>query len=90
MPPDAIRHFLNRQPFQPFRLYVLETTVYEIDHPEMVAVGKAIVTLLFRPPHQRFLPPRRVVVIATLHVSKLEDIEPAVSGNGQAGQGAPA
>jgi hypothetical protein len=91
MPPDHIRHLLRNQPFRPFRLNVLETTSYEIERPEWVILGKAVV-VLYLPLAGQFLSPwRRRVVIAPLHVSRLELIGPATaSGNGQAGQGAPA
>jgi hypothetical protein len=91
MPPDQIRQLLLRKPFEPFRLYVLETTTYEIERPEWVILGKAVVLLYFPAAGQFPSAWRRRVVIALLHVSKLELIEPPVgSGNGQAGQGAPA
>jgi hypothetical protein len=91
MPPDQIRQFLLREPFEPFRLYVLETTSYEVERPEWVILGKAVVALYFPAAGQFPSPWRRRVVIALLHVSKLELIETAAeSGNGQTGQGAPA
>jgi hypothetical protein len=33
MRPDDLRRLLEQRPFRPFRLYVLETTVYEVRHP---------------------------------------------------------
>ena len=92
MPPELLRQFIQRRPFRPFRLYVLETTVYEIRHPELVAIGKSSVTIHSQLPDELLLLPERVVLIALLHVTKLEPIvKPvAASGNGQAGQGAPA
>ena len=91
MPPEAIRRLLRFKPFQPFRLHVLEATAYDVVLPSMAIVGKAVV-ILHLPVASAFpgLWTRRVV-IALLHVSKLELIgPPPASGNGQAGQGAPA
>jgi hypothetical protein len=91
MPPKAIRRLLLNKPFQPFRLHVLESTAYDVLHPSMAFMGKAVITLHL--PEVATLPAMwlRRVVIALLHVSRLELIGPAASsGNGQAGQGAPA
>jgi hypothetical protein len=91
MPPDVIRRLLLNKPFQPFRLHVLEATAYEVWQPSAAFVGKAIVTL-----HQSAAGALSElwmsrIVVALLHVSKVEMIgPPPASGNGQAGQGAPA
>jgi hypothetical protein len=89
MPPDHIRQLLQRRPFRPFRLYVLETTSYEVERPDWAILGKSVLVLYY--PAVGQYPWRRRIVIALLHVSKLEETGVASpSGNGQAGQGAPA
>jgi hypothetical protein len=91
MPPDQIRQLLQRKPFRAFRLYVLETTSYEIERPDWAILGKAVLVLYFPAAGQFQSPWRRRVVIALLHVSKLEATGVAApSGNGPAGQGVPA
>jgi hypothetical protein len=88
MPPDQIRQLLQRKPFRTFRLYVLETTSYEIERPDWAILGKSVLVLYIPAAGQVRSPWRRRVVIALLHVSKLEEIGVAAqSGNGQAGQG---
>ncbi len=92
MPPDLIRYLLQQQPFQPFRLHVLETTAYEIKHPELALLGKGTVTLLFQSPRPFPFLSDYWITIARLHVTRLESIVRPIpaTGNGQAGQGAPA
>ena len=45
MRPDDLRRLLQQRPFRPFRLWVLETTAYEIRHPELVLLGRSTITL---------------------------------------------
>jgi hypothetical protein len=37
---DAIREWLNREPFKPFVLRLSSGEAYEVRHPENVAIGK--------------------------------------------------
>ena len=80
--PNDLTRFLQRIPFQPFRLYILERTAYEVRHPETAIVGPSTVTL--------YLPQFEVgpvlvdqeVVIALQHVTRLEPLPPKSTGNG--------
>jgi hypothetical protein len=47
MRPDDLRKLLRQQPFRPFRLYVLESTVYEIRHRDFAQVTRSTVTIYF-------------------------------------------
>jgi hypothetical protein len=69
---DILR-ILQVQPFRAFRLYVLETTVFEVRHPEFVFVGRSTLTLTLSPGTAE----EREVVIALMHITRLEPIPPA-------------
>jgi hypothetical protein len=45
MRPDDLREWLFQVPFQPFRMYVLESTSFEIHHPELVFVQQSTIDL---------------------------------------------
>ena len=85
MRPDDIRRLLERRPFLPFRFYVLETSVYEVRHPEAAIVTHATVTLDLRVPNDPSALARGVVIIALLHITRLEVISPPAkpSSDGQ-------
>ena len=80
MTPDAIFRELRRQPFRPFRIYVLEKTTFEIRHPEMAIIGGLSVEV-FAPVGPTDIP---VAVLDVLLISRLEPIvsptSPAVNG----------
>ncbi len=86
MRPDDIRRLLQQKPFRPFRLYVLETTTYEVRHPDAVMVGQSTMTLI-TPVSGATLPlAQPTVTIALLHITKIEPLVPeAPSGNGSPG-----
>lgn len=74
MGPNDLLAWLKREPFQPFRIYVLELTVFEVRHPEFVAVGTRSLQL-YRPPAH--LPPGatpHTITIALLHIMRLEPL----------------
>ena len=45
MRPDDIRNFLNRRPFQPFRITLTDGRNYEVRHPELVMVGRSSIVI---------------------------------------------
>jgi len=75
MRPNDVRALLDRRPIQPFRLFVLEVTSFEIRHPELAIVNPSTITLHF--PSADETPPlvERYVIIALLHISRLELIQ---------------
>lgn len=85
MRPEDIRRFLTEQPFRSFRLFVLESTSYEIRHPELVMLGRTTLTIDLSNPHDPFPLANHSVTIALLHVTRIEPIFSAAvsSGNGQ-------
>jgi hypothetical protein len=70
-----VLEMLQRRPFQPFRIHVSDGTVYEIRHPEMMAVSRSR-ALVFFPPKGLALPAlERYEVVALLHITRLEPVE---------------
>ena len=76
MRPDDVRRLLRQQPFRPFRLYVLESTVYEVRHRDFAQVARSTVTIHF--PNSSDADPvgERFVTVALLHITKLEPLAP--------------
>ena len=75
MRPDDIRQLLRRQPYERFRICLLDGSSYDIRDPDLVAVGKSTLQIGF--PAARLPIPLsdREVIIALLHISRLEPIE---------------
>ncbi len=64
---------LQAKPFRPFRLYVLETTVFNVPHPELAATNHSTLSLTLSPGTAE----EREIVIALLHITRMEPIPPA-------------
>jgi hypothetical protein len=75
MRPDDIRLFLRRQPFEPFRICLLDGTSYEVRDPDLVAIGKSAMEIGFPAAQLPLAIVHREVLIALLHISRLEPIE---------------
>jgi hypothetical protein len=70
MRPNDILRLLQRQPFRPFRLYILENTVFEIRHPEMAMVGRSTLALSIPTDSDS----EHEIVIALMHITRMEPI----------------
>jgi hypothetical protein len=72
MPPDDLAAFLDKRPFEPFRIYLSDGTTYEVRHREMVLLGRrsAVIGLTDmtngRPMYDR------QATVALLHIVRLE------------------
>ena len=75
MEPQAIFRAIQRQPFRPFRLYLLEKTTFEVRHPEVLIVD-GINLELYNPAHTELEPS---AIIDLMLVSRMEPIVPPVS-----------
>jgi len=82
MDPQEIRLALRRQPFVPFRLHLLDGTVFDFKHPDGLFMTRRTAYAAAQPVDDKVLP-ERAVVIAVLHISRLEEspVE-KVTGNG--------
>jgi hypothetical protein len=86
MRPEEIRRLLVQSPFQPFRLYVLETTAFDVRHPELVIIARSTLTIYDPPKGGSHMLAERRNTIALLDVSRLELVvePPPLHGNGEA------
>jgi leucyl aminopeptidase (aminopeptidase T) len=67
---DAVREWLNRQPFEPFELRLSNGEVYQVRHPENIAIGKNRIAVV-DPGADRF------VHIALVHINSIEALQTA-------------
>jgi len=76
MRPDDLLRLLRHQPFQLFRIVLTDGTTYDIHHPHAVFVGRS--TLQVGSPSAQLARPvwDREVVVALIHIIRLEPIEP--------------
>ncbi len=72
MSPQVLLNFLRRRPFRPFRLYLLEQTIYVVRHPEQIMVGRTILLIDLARAGDESPAQQASVVVALAHVSKLE------------------
>ena len=78
MPPEDIVEALKRKPFEPFRIYLSDGTVYDIRHPDLVMVGLESIVIGFAAPGERPEPLYgRYTIVALSHVVRLEPAEAA-------------
>ena len=75
MRPNDVLRLLRRQPFEPFRLCVLDGAAYEIRHPDQVLVERSTVAIAGAVAHLPRPLAERDVIVALLHISRLEPIE---------------
>ena len=72
---EDIRDFLQRKPFQPFRLTLTDGRTYEVRHPEMAMVGRSSVAIglpAANDPEPVF---DRLVTVSLLHIMQVEPSE---------------
>jgi hypothetical protein len=74
---DDILSFVQRQPFQPFRLTLTDGRTYEINHPELAMVGRSTVAIGI--PGQGESGPvyDRLVTVSLLHIMQAEPLDTA-------------
>jgi len=70
--PD-IREYLQRRPFQPFRVHLSTGAFFDIRNPQMAAVGRSAVTISLPLEGDR----QRFAVIDLVHIVWFEVVLPA-------------
>jgi len=84
MRPDELRRLLQTRPFRPFRIFIHETTAYEIRHPEQAIVTPSTLALIV-PASSNLNHPllgEQEVIVALLHITKFVLLPLAGSSNG--------
>lgn len=67
---DTIREWINRRPFEPFELRLSNGEVYQVRHPENIAIGKNRIAVV-DPGLDRF------VHLALVHINSIEALQTA-------------
>jgi hypothetical protein len=75
MRPQDVLLMLRQQPFEPFRLCVVDGTLYEIRHPDQVVVGRSTLSVAGTVANLPEAVADRDVIVALLHISRMEPIE---------------
>jgi hypothetical protein len=70
--PRIVLDFVTAEPFRPFRLFMPSGRTFEVRHPEMVRVGRSLVTVHMKPEGESSTSERWQEVSLML----LESIEP--------------
>ena len=73
MHPNEVLEYLRRQPFEPFRIYLTDGTVYEVRHPDQCIVTRTAVHVALPGPSQTYA--RGIAAYALVHINRLEPIQ---------------
>ena len=73
MAPEEFRDTLKHQPFEPFRIVLIDGEGYDVRHPDLLLVGKrsAIVGLAGSGDEPYY---ERAVKVDLLHISRIEPL----------------
>ena len=80
MRPQDILKYLQRTPFQPFRLCFSDGRSFEIRHPEMTMVGRSAVIIGVPDPEEEEPIYERSFDCAIMHITSLKPIDGLDSG----------
>ena len=75
MRPDDIRNFLNKRPFQPFRITLTDGRNYEVRHPELVMVGRSAIVIGLPVPDEPEPVYDRFVTVSLVLIMQIEPLE---------------
>lgn len=67
---DAVRDFIRRQPFEPFRLKMSNGDVHDVHHPECILIMKSKVIIGY--PEED-----RTVHCSLIHINAIESLQPS-------------
>jgi hypothetical protein len=82
MAPEDLERKLRSRPFTPFRMFLSDGAMCEVNHPELVLLGRRSLVLGVAADPQATLYDR-AIDIDLLHVVRMENVEPrSVRGNG--------
>jgi hypothetical protein len=81
VPPEDLLAHLRKQPFEPFRIRMVDGAAYQIRHPDVVLVGRRTITLGLARSGEPRLPYERTETAALLHITRLEPIESSFNGD---------
>ncbi len=68
-----LRNLVHHRPFQPFRVRMSNGETYEVQHPELVVVGRSWLHLFFEDPEIKGVADR-FKFLSLLHIVEIEPI----------------
>lgn len=74
MHPDAIRALLRRRPFRAFRMFILESTPFDVTHPDLLIVSGTSGILSVPAITAENPQARQTILIALAHVTRIMPI----------------
>jgi hypothetical protein len=77
---EDMRYWLRRQPFKPFRFFLVDGSFHEVRHPDQVFLETHALHLSC--PFQPEGAEEQEITIALLYVIRLETLPPKVGSNG--------
>jgi hypothetical protein len=85
MRPEDILKFVQRRPFQPFRLTTTGGESFDVYHPELALVGRSVMAVGVDATDKPVLVADGVVTLALVHIVKTEPLQMGSpsSSNGQ-------
>ena len=75
MDPQDLFNALRRRPFHPLRLHITDGSHFDLLHPDMALPGRRAVVIGL--PGDPSRPYDRFVTVALLHITRIEDLNPA-------------
>jgi hypothetical protein len=80
---EDVREYVQRRPFQPFRVTLTDGRTYDVYHPELAMVGRSSVVIGLPHPNDPEPVYDRAITVSLLHVMQLELIEAQASQQNQ-------
>ena len=75
MRPDDVRDFVNKRPFQPFRITLTDGRSYEVRHPELAMVGRSEILIGVPAPDESEPVYDRLVTVSLIYIMQIEPCE---------------
>lgn len=72
MRPEDLLELVRARPFEPFRLYLSDGAMFEIQHPDMAIVQRTKITVGVPRPEGSSGPADRTVNCALIHITRTE------------------
>jgi len=69
---EEIRDHVRRQPFQAFRVFVSDGSSYEVNHPELILVGRRDVVITIELGEDDI--PERFAYCDPVHITRIEPL----------------
>ncbi len=66
---QSVRELLNRDPFSPFRIVTASGEKYEVNNPELLAVGKDQIFLFDRTDHFVFIRNNQITAVESIRTA---------------------